>query len=106
VSLFAVVREAGSGWAAGGIYDQPAVEEHAAFMNTLTEQGLFLFGGPLAGSERGRVRVLLIAEGHDESEIHRRLADDPWARSRQLVTVSVEPWRILVGEGRFARMDT
>jgi uncharacterized protein len=78
------------------------VDEHAAFMNGLAEQGVLLFGGPLAGSERGRVRVLLIANGSDEADILRRLADDPWARSHRLLTVSVEPWRILVGETRLA----
>jgi uncharacterized protein YciI len=97
VRLFAVVREAGPGWAAGGIREQPAVGEHAAFMNELAQVGLLLFGGPLAGSEQGRLRVLLIATAVDEDEVHRRLADDPWARSGQLLTVSVEPWTILVG---------
>lgn len=61
-----------------------------------------LFAGPLAGSERGRVRVLLIADGDDEAEVHRRLRDDPWLRSQQLRTVSVEPWTILAGAERLA----
>jgi hypothetical protein len=38
VSYFAVIREAGPAWAAGGIFQQPSVTEHAAFMNALTEQ--------------------------------------------------------------------
>jgi len=103
MSLFAVVRAAGPGWATGGIYDQPAVNEHTAFMNQLVEDGIVLFAGPLAGTERNRARVLLVADGNDETEIHRRLADDPWLRSRQLVTVSIEPWKILVGEERLAK---
>jgi uncharacterized protein YciI len=102
VTVFAVIREAGPAWAAGGIQEQPAVDEHARFMSALTEERFVLFAGPLAGSERGRLRVLLIADADDEAEIHRRLADDPWRRSRQLLTVSVEPWTILAGAERLA----
>jgi uncharacterized protein YciI len=100
MSLYAVGREAGPGWAAGGIFDQPAVSEHAAFMNGLAGDGFLLFAGPLAGSENGRVRVLLIVDAKSEAEIHRRLADDPWVPSERLLTTSVEPWRILVGAER------
>jgi uncharacterized protein YciI len=102
VSLFAVVREAGDGWADGGIDRQPNVAEHAAFMQALAHEGFVLFAGPLAGSERGRLRVLLIADGDDEAEIHRRLAADPWLQSRQLLTVSVEPWTVVAGADRIA----
>jgi uncharacterized protein YciI len=95
--LFAVTREAGPGWAAGGIYEQAGAQEHAAFMNGLADEGFVLFGGPLAGTEQGRVRVLLVVEAEDEAAIHRRLASDPWIETHQLVTSGVEPWTILVG---------
>jgi uncharacterized protein YciI len=101
VSYFAVTREAGPAWTAGqGITGQPGVGDHAAFMNALADQGFVLFGGPLAGSEHGRVRALLIVKADSEAEIHRRLADDPWVSSGQLLTVSVEPWKILVSAER------
>jgi len=106
VSLFAVIREAGPAWKAGGIYQQPSVTEHAAFMNALTGQDFVLFGGPLAGTENGRVRVLLIVNAESEAEIERRLADDPWAPTEQLLTVSIEPWKILVGAERLADAQT
>jgi uncharacterized protein YciI len=102
VSYFAVIREAGPAWDAGGIFQQPSVTEHAAFMNALTEQGVVLFGGPLAGTEEGRVRVLLIVNADSEADIHRRLADDPWVPTEQLRTVSIEPWKILTGAERLA----
>src|SRR5215208_7820345 len=103
MSYFAVIREAGSTWTDGrGITEQPAVSDHAAFMNALAEEGFVLFAGPLAGSEQGRVRVLLIADAEDEAEIHRRLADDPWVPTEQLLTVSIEPWNIFVGLERLA----
>ena len=102
MSLFAVTREAGPSWTAGGIFEQPSVTDHAAFMNALADDGVVLFGGPLAGSEQARVRVLLIVDAESEAEIHRRLADDPWAPTEQLATVSIEPWKLLVGADRLA----
>jgi len=96
VSYFAVIREAGPAWIDGrGAFEQPGVNDHGAFMNALADEGLVLFAGPLAGSERGRIRVLLIGDAASEEEIGRRLADDPWERAQRLVTVSVEPWNLL-----------
>jgi uncharacterized protein YciI len=100
VSYFAVVREAGPAWRRGGIADQPAVDDHAAFMNELAGEGFILFGGPLAGTEHGRLRALLVVNAGSEAEVHRRLADDPWAGAERLLTVSVEPWTIFVGAER------
>jgi uncharacterized protein YciI len=101
MSLFAVIREAGPGWTDGkGAFDQPAANDHAVFMAGLADEGLVLVAGPLAGSEAGRIRVLLIADAADESDIHQRLADDPWATTQRLTTVSVEPWTVLVGAER------
>ena len=103
MTYFAVIREAGPAWEASGIFQQPSVTEHAAFMNTLAAEGFVLFGGPLAGTEESRVRVLLIVNADSESDIHRRLADDPWVPTQQLLTASIEPWKILVGAERLAR---
>jgi uncharacterized protein YciI len=100
MSYYAVTREAGPAWTDGGITTQQAVSDHAAFMNALTDQGFILFGGPLAGTEHGRVRVLLIVSADSEAEIHRRLADDPWTPTQQLEITSIEPWNIFVGAQR------
>jgi uncharacterized protein YciI len=100
MSYYAVTRESGPVWADGGIFAQPGVDDHAVFMNELAAHGFMLFGGPLSGTENGRVRVLLIVDAESDAEIHRRLADDPWARAGKLVTASIEPWKILVGEER------
>jgi len=101
MSVFAVNREAGPGWTDGiGAFDQPDVGDHAAFMNNLAEAGFILFAGPLSGSEGGRIRVLLIAEAENESDIHATLVDDPWALTQRLVTKSVEPWLLVVGGDR------
>jgi uncharacterized protein YciI len=98
MSLFAVTREAGTSWADGkGAFEQPAVEDHAAFMNGLAGEGIVLFAGPLAGTEHDRIRVLLIADAASEADIRQRLADDPWERAGRVVTATVEPWNLLVG---------
>ena len=101
MSLFAVTREAGPSWIDGkGAFEQPAVNDHAAFMSRLADDGLVLFAGPLAGTEQDRIRVLLIADAGSEADIHRRLADDPWEQAERVVTTSVEPWNLLVGAER------
>jgi uncharacterized protein YciI len=91
MSPYAVTREAGPGWASGGIFGQPAVSEHAAFLNGLAGEGFLLFGGPLASSENRRVRALLTVVAESEAVIHRRLADDPWVATEQILTTSIEP---------------
>ena len=71
MTLYAVTREAGPGWINGkGAFEQPAVNEHAAFMNGLADQGFLLFAGPLGGSEHDRIHVLLIAEPASEADMH------------------------------------
>jgi uncharacterized protein YciI len=103
MGYFAVIREAGPAWTEGmGISGQAAVGDHTAFMNTLADQGFVVFGGPLAGSEHGRLRVLLIVSAGSEAEIHGRLGDDPWVRTEHLLTASVEPWNVFVGAQRLS----
>ena len=60
MSYFVVIRDAGPGWTDGkGAFEQPGVNDHAAFMNALADEGIVLFAGPLAGSERERIRALV-----------------------------------------------
>ena len=104
MSYFAVIREAGPRWTDGkGTFEQEGVHDHAMFMDRLSNQGFVLFAGPLAGSENGRIRALVILDAVDEAEIHRRLANDPWTLSQHLVIVSVESWNLFVGAERLAR---
>ena len=100
MSLYSVIREAGPGFIDGGIAVQPDVADHAAFMNGLAEEGMILFAGPLAGTETGRLRALLIMSADGEDEIRRRLHDDPWVRTDRLVITSIEPWNVIVGADR------
>jgi uncharacterized protein YciI len=103
MSYFAVIRGAGPGWTDGhGTMEQAGVGDHAAFMNALADDGVVLFAGPLAGTDRGRLRALLVIDAESEAEINRRLADDPWASTGHLVITSIEPWHILVGAQRLS----
>jgi uncharacterized protein YciI len=100
VSHYAVIREAGPGWIEGGIAAQPDTADHAAFMNALADEGVVLFAGPLAGTENGRLRALLIMNTDSEDEIRHRLADDPWTDTDRLAITTIEPWSLIVGAER------
>jgi uncharacterized protein YciI len=103
MSYFAVIRDAGPAWTEGkGAFEQAGVEDHAAFINTLADEGIVLFAGPLAGTEQGRIRALLIVRSDTEAAIHDRLAADPWSQAQRLVITSVEPWNLLVGADRIS----
>ena len=69
-------------------------------MNSLAEEDFVLFAGPLAGTEHGRLRALLIIDATSESEIHHRLANDSWTTAGRLQVTSIEPWNIFVGTDR------
>src|SRR5262250_2139523 len=101
MSYFAVLREAGPRWDPGKpMREQAGWVEHAAFMNALAAEGFIVFGGPLAGSEAGRVRALLVVSAAGEAEIRRRLEADPWAPMGILVIARVDPWDVLLGRER------
>jgi uncharacterized protein YciI len=102
MSVYSVIREAGPGFLDGGIPAQPDVADHATFMNALASEGMVLFAGPLAGTETGRLRALLIISADNEDEIRRRLDHDPWVRMDRLVIRSIEPWNVIVGAERLA----
>ena len=102
MSYYAVTREAGPGWIDGGIAAQPDVADHAAFMNQLADDGVVLCAGPLAGTENGRLRVLLVMEADSEREIRDRLAEDPWVRTDRLALTRIEPWQLMVGVERLS----
>jgi uncharacterized protein YciI len=71
--------------------DQDGWDEHAAFMDALTEEGVVVLGGPVGDVDRED--VLLVVDVRDEAEIRARLADDPWANDI-LAIESVRPWSV------------
>lgn len=93
MAVFAVTLENGPGFdGSRGRREQQLWNEHAAFMDSLVEDGFVLLGGPLGDVDRDR--VLLVIDAADEAEIRERLDDDPWAPLRMLRTVHIEPWTI------------
>lgn len=106
MSLFAVSRQGGPAWRSGkSAFEQPGANEHARFMDGLAQQGCVLLAGPLAGTEAGHIRVLLIAEAAGGAQLERRLGDDPWEIAHQIETISVEPWTLFVGAERLAHSE-
>jgi uncharacterized protein YciI len=71
--------------------DQSGWDEHAAFMDALTEEGVVVLGGPVGEGDGGG--SLLIVDTDSEAEIRTRLADDPWAND-MLTIESVESWSV------------
>ncbi|MGA3215572.1 MAG: hypothetical protein ABSD97_07780 [Acidimicrobiales bacterium] len=96
---FAVTTAHGPSWdTSRPIRDQQAWAEHAAFMDGLVDDGFVILGGPLTDGER----ALLAVEATDESEIRRRLSEDPWAAMDLLRIGLIEPWTIWL-DGRERR---
>ena len=93
MSVFVVTLENGPGYDdAHRRREQQLWDEHAAFMDSLVEDGFVLLGGPLGHVDGDR--VMLVVDAADRAEIEERLADDPWAPPQILRIVSVEPWTI------------
>ena len=77
--------------------EQAGWDEHAAFMDALTAEGVIVLGGPV-GTGDGDY-ALLVMEAKDETELRRRLSADPWADSVVRIE-SVEPWAVWLGAQR------
>ncbi|MGH8196637.1 MAG: YciI family protein [Steroidobacteraceae bacterium] len=92
-SYFVVRRARGPAWnAAAPLRAQVLWNEHAAFMDALTEEGFVVLGGPLGGT----AGAMLIVDAPDEAEVRKRLAEDPWERSGHLVVERINAWTILL----------
>jgi uncharacterized protein YciI len=88
--FFVCMRRSGPRWdPARPLEEQDGWDEHAAFMDTLVEQGFVVLGGPLADE----LRVVLAIEAASEAEVRATLARDPWHETHLVVT-SVDAWTI------------
>jgi YCII-related domain len=96
VDLYAVRERRGGPWDWNlGLREQAGFDEHARFMDDLTESGFVVLGGPLQGDRE----VLLIIDAPGDDAILARLADDPWIRDGTLTVTNIERWTILL-DGR------
>ena|SRR5262245_46343102 len=71
--------------------DQEGWDEHAAFMDRLTAEGVVVLGGPIG--EGDGENSLLIVDLDSEDAVRARLADDPWFDG-VLTIESVRPWSV------------
>jgi uncharacterized protein len=74
--------------------EQASWDEHAAFIDSLAEQGVVVLGGPLGDPDRGP--ALLVVAAESEEDVHKRLADDPWLGTIIAID-SVQRWSIWIG---------
>ncbi len=94
--FFAVRLVRGGPWDfSRDLRQQDGWDEHAAFMDSLVDDGFVLLGGPLEGERE----VLHVIDAPSEEAIHARLAEDNWTQNGMLETVGVERWTILL-DGR------
>jgi hypothetical protein len=68
-------------------------DEHARFMDALVDDGFVALGGTIGD---GQTALLIIRAG-SETEIRRRLADDPWTHLDLLRITRIDRWDILLG---------
>jgi uncharacterized protein YciI len=95
MQYFAVTRECGPAWNESlPLRAQKQWAEHAAFMNSLVDEGFVILGGPLGD---GSI-TLLIINSDSEKTIESRLAADPWTNMGLLRIARIEPWEILLGK--------
>jgi uncharacterized protein len=76
--------------------EQAGWDEHAAFMDALTEEGVVILGGPIG--EGDGENTLAVVDVDSEAAIRARLAGDPWGED-MLTIVSVEPWSVWLRAG-------
>jgi uncharacterized protein YciI len=91
--MFAVRLERGGPYDfSRDLHEQDGFDEHAAFMDSLVDEGFIVLGGPVAG-ERDTLHAI---EAPSEEAIRERLAQDNWAQNGMLQIKSIEPWTILL----------
>jgi uncharacterized protein YciI len=74
--------------------EQASWDEHAAFIDSLAEQGVVVLGGPLGDPDYGP--ALLVVAAESEEDVRKHLADDPWLGTI-LEIDGVQRWSIWIG---------
>ena len=96
MSAYFLVRQArGPTWdASRGRREQSGWEQHAAFIDRLSEDGKIPLGGPV-GDIDGQYAVLVVRAANDD-QVRAMFADDPWMDGI-LQIESIEPWTLWIG---------
>ncbi len=82
--------------------EQRGWDEHATFMDGLTDDGVVVLGGPV-GEGDGEDALLVVALP-TIAAVRARLAPDPWMRDGVLATRTVERWNVLL-DNRLSGVD-
>ncbi len=97
MTYFVVINEQGPKWNNNRLMrDQEGWNEHATFMDALTDEHFVVLGGPLRNYSKHR--AMLIINAPNEQAIGARLAEDPWMRSGVLRIAGIYQWEILLGK--------
>jgi uncharacterized protein YciI len=100
MGIFVVTRVPGPEWdPRRAVRQQGGWDEHAAFMETLVDEGFIVLGGPLGPTGL----TLLIVEAADADAVRERLAEDPWEPAQVLVTSTVQGWAVWLDGRRRVR---
>jgi uncharacterized protein YciI len=101
VTGYFLVRQArGPEWdASRARREQPGWDEHAAFIDRLSEDGRILLGGPI-GDVDGQHAVLVVM-ADSEHDVLSLFADDPWLDTILRIE-TVEPWTLWIGSDRMS----
>ena len=92
-STFIVTSAAGANRdLAKGSREQAYWDEHAVFIDQLTDEGFIVLGGPLP-DEGG---ATLVVRADSEAEVRDRLRHDPWYVNEILALQSVRRWEIFI----------
>jgi uncharacterized protein YciI len=92
-TLYLVFRKPGPSWV-GGVptREQPLWDEHAAFIDRLSEQGRIVMAGPYADCSR----ALIIVQAGSASEASALFRADPWTEKGILVDSEIAEWTVFV----------
>lgn len=75
-----------------GAREQSHWDEHAEFIDRLTDEGFICMGGPLTHIGGG----LLVVNGDSEDAIRQRMEPDPWYRHGILALERIYEWDIFI----------
>jgi len=100
---YLVMQAKGPGWDhARRRREQAGWDEHVAFMDALTAEGVVVLGGPVGEGDGDD--ALLVVDLPSEAAVRQRLAIDPWAES-VLVIKSIRPWSVWLRGGALAKQN-
>ena len=95
--LFVIVHHRGRAWVDGVPYlKQPAIDGHIGFMQSLTERGLMVLGGPYTDPDPTGIVGMAIVRADSREAAEALAAEDP-TLATGLIDARVRGWRAVMG---------